>query len=240
MTPEEAGEWMAQYYQRPLPDPLVGVIKVLAEARVLRGQKVETGILGKLFGRTDPASIATWQPHTDASLIAFAAKVFDQNPSRIAGWLDELSGLTEGQKRSLWIAAWLSGVVGVDAVLRQQARQTSKAAVRFISALFSQSPRPIETLTLSGPVVLDMNWAAFFATGDERYVLRIIEALGLVASPEGTPAFAIGTSALWSLQSSARQHPRVRETCAAVLSRTTSGMRMMLESIVGDRAANPA
>jgi hypothetical protein len=240
MTPKEAGDWMAQYYQCPAPDQFIAVVSTLAEANVLKGQKVETGIFGKLFGRTDPASIQLWQPHSDAPLIAFAAKVFEQNPSRVAGWLQDLSALTEGQKRSLWIAAWLSRAVGVDSVLRQQAQETSKAAIRFIDGLLGQTPRPIETLPLAGPVVLDMHWAAFFATGEQRYLLRIIEALGSVASPEGTPAHALGISALWSLQSNAHQHRRVRETCAAVLPQTTSGMRMMLESIANGKAGAPA
>jgi hypothetical protein len=207
----------------------------------LKGQKVRSGFWDRILARTPPPpSIDVWQACTDAPLIAFAAKVFEQNPSSIDGWLDALQHLTEGQKRSLWIAAWFSGVAGVDAVLRRQAQKTSRGAARFIDELLEQSPRPLDDLPIDGPVVLDMLWAAFFATGDERYVLRIVAGLGGVASPQGTPAFALGSSALWSLRSNAKQHPRVAEVCAALLPQASEGMRMLLQSVVDEEASKGA
>jgi hypothetical protein len=230
---KEADNWMMHYYQHPVPDQLVDAIRSLAAAQMLKGQKMRTGFWNRILGRTPrPPMIDAWQRCTDAPLIAFAAKVFEKNPSSIDGWLDALQQLREEQKRSLWIAAWFSGTAGVGSALRRQAQKTSKGAVQFIDELLSQSPRPIDDLPINGPVILDMLWGAFFATGDERYVLRIVAALGAVASPQGTPAFALGSSALWSLTSNAKQHPRVKEVCAALVPQTKEGMRMMLESIV--------
>ena len=171
----------------------------------------------------------------DQPLIAFLTKVFVRNPERIASWLESLKDLGEAQQRSIWIAAWSSGVQGVDALLRARAVATSQRAMQFVGALLRQRMHFIEDVPLASAIVLDMQWAAFFATGDERFIVRVVEALGLVASPEGSPAFAVGTSALWSLRSNAKRHPKVLEVCREVLPEVKSdGMRMMLESIISD------
>lgn len=234
MSPSEAEQWTMNYYLHPSPERLVEAVRALAAAGVVYGQEVQFGLFDRWRSNRDSKiTIDVWKKKSDASLIAFLSKVCMQNPSQIGPWLEELATLTERQQWSLWMAAWMSGVAGVEEILRRRASTLSRDSKRYVSELIGASMPPLELLPLVGPVVLDMLWSAFFATGDSRYVLRVFLATNAIGAPKEDPMHAMGMSALWSLQSLAKAHVRVREICAETLTTTTDeGPRILLTEIL--------
>lgn len=104
---------------------------------------------------------------------------------------------------------------------------------------FSKLPSSLATMPVNGPDAYDVLWGASFATGDPQYCLRIVEAFATVANRDGNAEdivkivnalvtradlrwvvdkhgedqareLAIVSSALWGLESNARQHGFVR------------------------------
>lgn len=234
MSPSEAEKWTMNYYLDPSPERLVEAVTALAAAGFVYGQDVQFGFFDRWRSTQEPKiTIDVWKKKSDASLIAFVSRVCAQNPSRIGPWLEDLATLTERQQWSLWMAAWLSGVAGVDEILSRRAATLSRDSKRFVTELTGAPMPPLELLPLVGPVVLDMLWGAFFATGDSRYVLRVFLATNAIGAPKEDPMHAMGMSALWSLQSIAQTHPRVRDICSEALTTTTDeGPRTLLAGIL--------
>ena len=82
------------------------------------------------------------------------------------------------------------------------------------------APKLIE-IPINSPMVLDMLWGAFMASGDEKYIIRIISALPNVNIDikEDHSKFMIGGTARWLLTSNAIQHEIVFKICKEQVSR---------------------
>ena len=75
-------------------------------------------------------------------------------------------------------------------------------------------------------------WGNFSATGDDRYIKRVMEVL-LWFKPGGEAAKAmIGASARWSLTSNAVQHPKVMKVCKEVAVASSEPVRTILNDII--------
>ncbi len=99
-------------------------------------------------------------------------------------------------------------------------------------------PTPIDTQEISSPAILDMLWANFMATGDERYVKRIITASPWLDSPGvSTEKKIISGAARWSLTANARQHKRVLQICMRERDNQPALKQVLTEII--DRATKP-
>ncbi|KXX70851.1 hypothetical protein AVL50_11460 [Flammeovirga sp. SJP92] len=57
----------------------------------------------------------------------------------------------------------------------------------------------------------DMNWAAFFSTGDTQYLQKILRNASYASNREDLNLFLTGASAKWSLCSNAKQHQLVKD-----------------------------
>lgn len=66
------------------------------------------------------------------------------------------------------------------------------------------------------PEYNDMNWASFFATGDVKFLDKIISNISLAENRIDRNLFLTGASAKWSLCSNARQDKRVKEHLAGL------------------------
>ena len=56
----------------------------------------------------------------------------------------------------------------------------------------------------------DMYWGAFFASGDAKYVNKLIDQLRFIDEREQFELFGVGAASKWSLASNARSHTKVR------------------------------
>jgi hypothetical protein len=145
-------QWTAYYYLFPQPDLTVKSILV-AEQK------------GLLDCRT-----------AAAPMLAFYSQVFAQNPKKLGVWIEQLKVLKPAHKEIIWGALKLANTEETKKqahILESQLPLTARADV----AKSSQSVVSIEQMDVSCPAVLDMLWASFFATGDERYIKRIMTVL---------------------------------------------------------------
>ncbi|HEY0992955.1 MAG TPA: hypothetical protein VGD80_38140 [Kofleriaceae bacterium] len=120
--------------------------------------------------------------HTHLVVATYLGLVMKAHPERIGDWFTELSDLEGIWRTTLHLAAWSSGTPEGRACLVQA------------GVTPDQMPSAIDALRLpiDQPVVLDMLWAHYFATGDAAAVRRIISVLeylgdrGAAAQSRGT------------------------------------------------------
>lgn len=97
----------------------------------------------------------------------FLGLVMKAHPERIAGWFAELGDLEGAWRTTLHLAAWSSGT------------PEGRACLLEAGVTPEQLPPTIDVLRhpIDHPVVLDMLWAHYFATGDPAAVRRIVSVL---------------------------------------------------------------
>ncbi|PIQ86555.1 MAG: hypothetical protein COV74_04040 [Candidatus Omnitrophica bacterium CG11_big_fil_rev_8_21_14_0_20_45_26] len=80
---------------------------------------------------------------------------------------------------------------------------------------------------------LDQLWQAFLTTGDEKYVIRIINTLAWSDSQtKDLQNRLIGSAAKWSLMSHAKQYPQVLEICKKELEVQSGVIKEELKTIL--------
>jgi len=129
-------------------------------------------------------------------------------------------------QRSLWLAVWQAGQV-----TQLGHRATTKGGRLLVERMSSLLPVPVEAIPFDGPVVLDMLWSAFFATGDPVYVERIVGALELLIDDDQRRV-AIGQSAMWSLAANRDVHPIVKATCELIMHEVAHLDRLTVGGVV--------
>jgi hypothetical protein len=181
---DDVVQWMTYYYLHPQPDLLVPAL-TYADS---------TGLIEK----------------GQAPLTAFVSRVFAQNPGRIHEWTDQLKGLSNRSKPMLWSALWWSSTVaGKESLESLMTTLSEKQATEVLSQM-AHPAEPIDQMEIKSPEVLDELWGAFSATGDVKYVDRLITTLPWAANSNGDlNKMMIGSAARWSLTSNAQQHPIV-------------------------------
>lgn len=188
-----AEDWISHYYEHPTPDRFVTEVQTLSKA-------------GNLSN-----------PNSAALISVFLGRIMAANPTQVDGWLAQLGDLKGGDRQTLLFAASLSGTKEAQAYLGRQPD----------AARYRGKPLDLRNLEPKNPTILDMLWADFFATGEAAPIRRIVVALNYekysgaldrYAKSEKTEKDrndaileAVFKAAMWSLESNARQHPRVGE-----------------------------
>jgi hypothetical protein len=133
-------------------------------------------------------------------------------------------------RRTLAIAAWVAG----DPIGARQVRElfgTFKYPVRAeVDRLLAIGPGSVYQTRVVSAGSMNLRWGAFLASGDERNVVSILEALG-----SNEPGLA--TSARFALAQEAASHPRVLEICTEQLGRQPQAVRAELRAVVDDATA---
>jgi hypothetical protein len=204
-------QWMTYYYMHPQPDLLVPAL-LYADANGL----VQKG---------------------EAPLTAFVSRVFAQNPKRIGPWVDQLNtALSPKSKPMLWSALWWSNTPEGKEQLNKLAQALPEKSQGLVLAQMVKPAVPIESMEMKSPEVLDELWGAFSATGDEKYVSRLMTALPWIYDPSGDfNKLSIGGAARWSLTSNAQQHPKVMKMCLKARE-TRPELRKALDQVLADAA----
>ncbi|MBX9722696.1 MAG: hypothetical protein K2X81_14955 [Candidatus Obscuribacterales bacterium] len=201
-TDADLSRWLSFYYLHPQPDLTLKALNL-----------VQKGNLAKTNVRN--------------SLVAFFSQVMAQNPQRLAAWTEKFKAMDDNMKGMLWTALWQANTSESNkqlAVLTKSLKpEQQKLTLKMPAAT------AIEKMTIDGPSVLDMLWAAYCATGDERYVKRVISVL---TPPDTHGAKKVSGSvasdmmragaAQWSLTSNARLHKKVMAICIQERQATTN------------------
>ncbi len=198
-TPELADwqAWITFYYTNPRPDRTIAAIRFLER----RGDLLK-----------NPTPIG-----------AFFGRLFAQNPTAVPGWIDELRRDPEDTRFFTALALWFSRLEDRDALLARLSDGASPRVVRYAAGLRSDIAPDLTTIDARSPVELDMLWGSFFATGDTRFIERIIAVIPPATAPDGAPASDGATAperaqvlvaaARWSLTVNAGAHSAVLEFC---------------------------
>jgi hypothetical protein len=197
--PVSAQAWLETYYLNPEPGAVVARVKALSR--------------DGFFERPGNAAIG----------IGFLATLFNRHPDRIEGWLNELERLPAAHQRLLAAALWQAGHDAAPDVLRimsadSPVRQEVMRLVDIPAPLIVDTPvRSVSSLNLQ--------WGAFLASGDERHIGRMMEALG-------TNDRGLHGAAEVAFARMVAEHPRVQEIYRAQIRLQPAEARAVLEAIL--------
>lgn len=208
---DEVSAFMTYFYLRPRPDQFVQMYRSIAE---------------------------TLEFQVDAnlpSLTVFFGQIMRQYPDRIADWSKELSKLPTSYLPTLYYSLGVSETEESRQALKELADIAKGPDERLIYRILGQGLPNALTKEVKTGADLDMLWGAFMATGDSRYVQRVIDTLGrnIPATSTGE-AVVLGAAAEWSLRSNAWQHSRVLETCRAAIDTASPALAEELTKIVNE------
>jgi hypothetical protein len=143
------------YYKNPRPERLVGFLE--------------------RYGRYAGSSERSWNAFPP--VVGFFAVVFREHPE----WIDRLipSHLDARSAVAIDAALQLSGNSAVRQALQKRFAETGSDMT--LKGELGDLPMQIVDIRIVRPTQLDIFWGAFFSSGDERYVRRIIEFLAETA-----------------------------------------------------------
>ncbi len=153
--------------------------------------------------------------------IGFISSVFASNPDRVDGWMADFSRLPARHQRLVAAALWQSGhPAGANAIAslaRDVASPTEPTRLAQTDAI------PVLDTPVLSVSSLNLQWGAFLATGDEHYIVNILQAVG-------SERPGLDSAALYALARSAAAHPRVAEICRAQLAKQSGSVRTELQT----------
>ncbi|HWA10328.1 MAG TPA: hypothetical protein VG838_12820 [Opitutaceae bacterium] len=168
------------------------------------------------------------KPGHTAVAIGFLATLFARNPERVDAWLLGFNGLPLAHHRLIAAALWQAGnPLGAD-MLRHLGEFTP---VRNEVARLADTPSiDVANTPVLSPSSMNLQWGAFLATGDERYIVNILDALG-------TDRPGLDSAARYALAQDAAAHPRVFEICRAQLDKQPAEAKDVLRAALNEAAA---
>lgn len=213
-TETDFDKWSTYYYLYPRPDLTVKAL-LFAEKN-------------GFFDKSDVRVI----------LIALSSQIFRQSPKQLPAWIKELTPMKIEHKELIWKALWQANTAESRNAANLLAQNFPTYVRPPVISQSSLSPQPIEKMELSPPV-LDMLWASFFITGDERYVERIMAALPVLRKGQRDANKIItAAAASWSLAANAHQHKRVMNICLAARQKHPD-WKSELDKIIVQAKASP-
>jgi hypothetical protein len=204
-TEEQLNEWMMHYYQHPQPALTISAVKFMAKE----------GTLAK-----DDAQLP---------IATFLAQIFLQNPEKVQQWRTQLITGTDDQLKTVVLAFWMSGN---QSQLKLVISGNSGSVSEYAEKLIANRVPDLLNDEIANPGFLDMLWGSFFATGDERYVQRIISVLPLVKEKKDIAKMLIGGAAQWSLTSNAKQHKKVMDICISEQKKLPADQAEILAEVI--------
>lgn len=195
--------WTQSYYRAPQPDQLVS--EVFAASR---------------SGALDKEELVSTN-------IGFLSAVFAHNPERVDGWMREFDRLPLGHRRLVAAARWYSALPGGDKELRLLAKDATPATERELNQLLKIPPVPVANTPVLSEGSLNLLWGAFLASGEAKYIVNALSALG-------SDQAGLSSAARYSLAQKAATHERVFAICQDEISRQPAGVRDGLQAALAD------
>ena len=200
-------QWIENYYQHPAPDALVQAV----------------------YSLNNDGYFET--PAQQEAAFGFFSTVFKQNPDEVDRWLRQTSQfLPQHARRILAVAAWMSGNPAGAQQVRELTWTVDPGVRAEVYRLLATGPIPVSRTPVVSPASMNLRWGAFLASGDERHIISVLEALG-----SNQPGLA--TSARYALAQDAATHPRVLEICREQLDRQPQAIRAEIQAVVDDATA---
>lgn len=172
--------WMNYFYQMPTPEKTPYMINAM----------ISSNQLDQL------------QPYRAEDTTVFFAHLFKQYPDKIEPWMSQIRFKGEQSKRIIFKAIWDSNTSSGRAYLKQIA-QSSPSDAQLIHPITSHPPLNVLAEKMS-PDTLDHLWAAFFVTGNVKFLKPIIHAANI--TPITKEQERTAAAATWSLITYGKTH----------------------------------
>jgi hypothetical protein len=198
----------ASYYQNPQPGQIPALLEELQKQ-----------------GELDLAHMMS---------AGFLSQVFREHPDRLGEWAPAIQKLDELPRAYVWLAVWYSATEPAMKLLHEVVPREKGPAAETLSQIIQETSPPLDQYEVKSGGVLDLLWGAFYATGRQEYIARIIDCLpwSLKTGKEDVQQIAIGKVAEWSLRENARAHPRVLALCKSELDRHGEEARSVLSKLI--------
>lgn len=207
-TVNDIEKWMTYYYQNPQPELTPQVIEDLSQE-------------GKLSNE-----------NTIVQIMYFFCLVFREHPSKIVKWMASfLTTLSLMEREILVTTIWLSNTEASKKYLNTLMNDVPELK-EYINELLVSPFLDIEETPIDNPEILDALWASFMATGNEKYILRIISILDYSKNTNDEIKRLIGNAAKWSIQSNMANHPKIRLICMEQLIHQKMEIKIILQEIL--------
>lgn len=204
-------KWLTFYYQNPTPKRVPTALTYFTDS-----------LLPKKAGSIDTTA-------------TFFVAVFKKDNSTMRLTFDYISPNGSDDAKAFLIAILHETNTAESKALLKKVKNDWKSAQmqEYLARCMTKTPIDLYSLSsTSGPKVLDMWWAAFFATGDALPVRKVISAVHLAKDAQGIEGMVVGSAANWSLKSNAQQHPKVLKICKEELATAKGETKIALKKIV--------
>lgn len=163
-----------------------------------------------------------------ATLAGFLATLFQQNRSRVEGWIGKADDYPADGKSAIIFALWQSGNTDLVASLFHEGPD-----------FLRDKPGNLYTLMPSRAVELDLKWGAFFASGNPGFVATLVEALDPLKPLTGNNQFdkAIRLNAAQGLVVNLRQHEVLERYIRRRAGEASGAFKKALEAVLADGMA---
>lgn len=206
----ESDKFLTYYYLSPAPDRFVEEFRVIAR---LCDFEIDANL---------PA------------LSTFYGMIIRANPARTAAWADALFELPASYRPMLYYSLHLAATTESRDALRRLADKVPDHEQRTVFAILGRPEIDLSAMPIRAGAHLDMLWGAYFATGDQTYVVRVIETLGSASADQQAASMVLARAAEWSLRSNCWQHSKVLAACRSSIERAPAPLAEKLRAIVKD------
>lgn len=212
-----ASAWLTYYYQHPDPAGIPRAYRTLVASLRTENKPVPWAVIGILGG------------------------VMIERPELIKPWAEALADLPIDQRSALVHAAWHSRTEPGLALVRAELARAEDDAKPVLQGLLDRAAKdPVEPPLRATPH-LELLWGRFFASGDERFIIKMFEALPepppAPPRPDGSQDFGpivITNAVRETLAANMFQHRKVLEICKARLESQPEAIQSVLRDIIAN------
>ena len=177
-------EWFSHYYANPAPERVTEALRYMQANHYLE-QAPEVAAV-------------------------FLAKVFARNEASLPAWTHDWQTLSPLEWDVILPALWLSGTEQGQALAKANLGHADSAQQERLKSLFLIAPKNLEPLAVDvvDPRQINLLWGAYDATGDIRYVQKVIANVATYGDNDQRAA-AIGEMAILTLAANMTVHTAV-------------------------------
>ncbi len=196
----------------------------------------QSGLISRSMEFIDSSNLVD-DESTHSSIVGFYSEVFRQNPDEIWAWIDTIDGMENvDSRRVFWKALWMANLTAGTEYFRSKIENEKVEAIEELNSYLSSAPPVPVNLTPEVPGELDLQWGAFFASGDVKYVDNIIDAALLYNQRIDPDIFYTAALAKWSLCSNSLHHEPVSAALIARREDSDTSATTILQDILNKSA----
>ncbi len=161
------------------------------------------------------------KPGAAYPITAFFMIIFQKYPDQIKIWLEPLKDLSHNNKAILYTALWQSNNKKAQEYLEELYQRADKKEKMMISQIRSRKIIDLMKVHFVSTEIIDMMWASYYASGDTKYISRVLAILEWENPLDKTNVKNLNrfqaqqaimiTTAKWSLSSNAKHDAKVKE-----------------------------